>query len=748
MPKYLYLCRTSLLDYCYKDWRSCPLHGTIAPNNERLPTMPAPANPNVSFNPPQTSRLTLEQALVLAGQLQGQGKLAEAEHWLRQILQQQPNHAPALHLLGVVAYQAGNLKPAAELMQRAVSLMPNAALFHANLCEVLRRLQRLEEALAHGKHAVSLDPDMAMAHSNLGIAYYDSKDLDNAAACQQRALQLAPGFAPALNNLGNIRREQDDKKAAMAHYRQALASDPRYLEPLSNLGALLLEEDRLDEAESSLKQALRLDPNYPEAICNLGGVLLAREEDENALAHYQRALQLRPVYVEAQMGLSKAFQALERLPDAEAAALHAVHLDANNAKAHALLGSIYAEIAQPEKAEAEYDRALKIDPKSDDALLGLGHLCMENGQMERAEEFFQRALEYKQDNLAARIHLVQVNKVEPEDASFAALLEQEKSFAELSDNRKMSLHFALGKCYDDIKDYDKAFPHFFEGCRMKRAKLSYAPDAAARQFTELQEIFSKEKVDALRGSGDTSNLPIFVLGMPRSGTTLTEQIIASHHDVYGAGELPDLLRIAHRKTDPNTTTFPDNLRHLDHATLKAWGSEYIASLKQRAPNAKHITDKMPANFFAVPLIHLMLPNAKIIHVNRNPVDTCVSCFTRLFNRKQEHTYDLAELGRYYVDYSRLMAHWRNVLPDDAFLDINYEDIVADQEGQARRLLEYCGLEWDAACLDFHKTKRQVRTASVTQVRQPIYNTSVERWRKYEKFLGPLLDQLGELVPDR
>jgi len=192
-------------------------------------------------------------------------------------------------------------------------------------------------------------------------------------------------------------------------------------------------------------------------------------------------------------------------------------------------------------------------------------------------------------------------------------------------------------------------------------------------------------------------------------------------------------------------TAPDNLRYLDQPILSAWGAEYIAALKHHAPEARHITDKMPANFFAVALIHLALPNAKIIHVNRNPVDTCVSCFTNLFNRKQEHTYDLAELGRYYANYARLMDHWRKVLPAGAFLDINYEDIVADQEGQARRLLEYCGLEWDPACLDFHKTKRQVRTASVRQVRQPIYKTSVERWRAYEKFLGPLLDELADLV---
>jgi hypothetical protein len=216
--------------------------------------------------------------------------------------------------------------------------------------------------------------------------------------------------------------------------------------------------------------------------------------------------------------------------------------------------------------------------------------------------------------------------------------------------------------------------------------------------------------------------------------------------VHGAGELPDLLAIAQRPL--NGAGFPENILALNPAQLTAWGADYVAGLRLHAPEAKHITDKMPANFFAIGLIHLMLPHAKIIHVNRNPVDTCLSCFTRLFNRKQNQTYDLAELGRYYVDYARLMNHWRTVLPADAFIDVQYEAIVADPEAQARRLLDYCGLEWNAACLDFHKHQRSIRTASVTQVRQPVYQSSVERWRHYEKHLGPLLEALGGLVPER
>lgn len=692
--------------------------------------------------------LTVDQAMAQAAQSQAQGKLQDAEHLLRQILQQQPQHAFALHLLGVIAYQVGKLQQAADLVQRAITLNGQVALFHANMSEILRQLKQLDRATAHGERAIALDPAMAMAHSNLGIAYFDRRDYDKAEACQQKALALAPDFAPSLNNLGSIWRERGDNEKALGFYRKAVAANPNYLEPLNNLGALLLEEDRIPEAVEVLAKALQLNPDYPESVCNLGGVHLAREENDQALEHFRRALALRPVYVEAQMGLAKTLQAQENLVDAELAAVRALQFDEGNPKAHALLAGIHAEMSRPAQAETEYERALALKPDSNDALLGLGHLCIENGQMDRARELFRRALAFKPDDLAARIHLAQNDKVKTGDENFSALLAEEHKMPGYSDTRRLSLHFALGKCHDDTGDHDRAFPHYLAGCRLKRARLNYDADAAAKQFAQLQEIFSTEFIDRLRGSGDPSPLPIFVLGMPRSGTTLTEQIIASHPDVFGAGELPDLLRIAHRKTHPDIATFPDNLRHLDAATLAAWGKEYIDSLRPRAAAARRITDKMPANFFVLPLIHLMLPNAKIVHVNRNPVDTCVSCFTRLFHRKQEHTYDLAELGRYYADYARLMDHWRKVLPAGAFLDIRYEDIVADQEKEARRLLDYCGLEWNDACLDFHKTRRQIRTASVTQVRQPIYTSSVERWRKYERFLGPLLEELGDLVPRR
>jgi Sulfotransferase family len=239
-------------------------------------------------------------------------------------------------------------------------------------------------------------------------------------------------------------------------------------------------------------------------------------------------------------------------------------------------------------------------------------------------------------------------------------------------------------------------------------------------------------------------MPIFVIGMPRSGTTLIEQIIASHPLVHGAGELQTFndVILTVRGPDGNVLPYPDFLPALDATALQQIGARYIAEVRKLAPSGEHVTDKMPSNYYFAGLIHLALPNAKIIHSIRNPVDTCISCFSKLFSAEQNHTYDLAELGRYYKRYQALMAHWRRVLPAESILDVRYEDVVADLERQARRIIDYCSLPWDNRCLSFHETERPVRTASATQVRQPIYKSAVGRWRVYEGQLDPLLRALG------
>ncbi|MDD5383428.1 MAG: tetratricopeptide repeat protein [Gallionella sp.] len=557
-------------------------------------------------------------------------------------------------------------------------------------------------------------PDSGFAWKVLG-ATLQMQGKDSLAALR-KAMELLPDDADAHYNLGNTLLILGRLDEAEASYRRALQVWPDYVDAHYNLGNTLRNLGRLDEAEASYRRALQVKPDYAEVHGNLGNIMLEQGRLAEAEASYRRALQIKPDY----------------------------------AVAHYNLGNLLHDLNRLDEAEASYRRTLEIKPDYVGAHNNLGITLLDLGRMDEAEASHRRALEINPDFVEGRFSLAQVRKVQAGDENLAALVAIEEAAQNgatpLSDKEAVYLHFALGKSYDDIGDYEKAFPHFLKGCKLKRATFDYDPDQTAQHFASIMHVFDHPAMDRLRGGGDPSPLPIFVLGMPRSGTTLTEQIIASHPEVHGAGELPDLMAIAQRNIAG--ATFPDNLRSLDQARLAAWGAEYVAGLQRRAPDARHITDKMPENFLAVGLIHLMLPHAKIIHVNRNPVDTCLSCFTKLFNRKHEYSYDLAELGRYYVGYARLMEHWRTVLPSGAFLDVQYEDIVADQEAQSRRLIEYCGLEWNDVCLDFHNNKRAISTASMTQVRQPIYKSSVERWRPYEKFLGPLLDALGELAPGR
>ncbi len=687
-------------------------------------------------------QLTIPQAMQLAEQHQASGHLQQAEQLLRQILQAQPQYAPALHLLGVIAHQAGNIEVATQLIAQAIAIQPDVALFHSNLCEMYRQLNQLDDALVHGEKAVELDIGNASAHSNLGIVWYDKGELDKAEACQKKALEINPTLIAALNNLGSIYRGKKDLDTAEAYYRKVLSIAPQYLESINNLGAVLTEKECPEQSVVLIQQALNMNPDYADAYHNMAIAQLMLEQEDEAEKSFHRELQLQPHKASPYLGLGQLYLSKQKLSEAENMANKALEISPDDAKVYCLLGDIHTQSGFPEQAESDYERALSIDPDLEGAHLGLGHLQMEQGKMDAARASFLRALQVNPDSMGAKLSLVQVGKVKEGDEHMEALIEEAKGLDDMLETKALSLHFALGKCFDDIKQYDKAFPHFLKGNQLRRKRLSYSADAHSQYVDRIQRFFSMENIAQLRSEACSSDLPVFVLGMPRSGTTLTEQIIASHPDVHGAGELPDLLDLANNPKGMGGGEYPDSLEHITQVELKLLGERYVKGLRERNPDAKHITDKMPANFLCLGLIHLILPQAKIIHVRRNPVDTCLSNFTKLFGHKsQPQSYDLTEMGRYYRDYARLMEHWRKVLPQDAFYEVQYEALVTNKEEETRKLIAYCGLAWDDACLHSHKTERIVRTASISQVRQPIYTSSVERWRKYEQYLTPLIDAL-------
>ena len=724
-----------------------PTPRPVAPRQAPSPAIASrPAAPSTTPLPQERVGLTVEQALQAACLHQSAGRLPQAESLLRQLLKQAPTHVMAMHLLGVVLYQAGHPDPGIDLITQAVNAKPDDPLFRSNLAEMCRQQGRLDEAIRHGEQATTLAPSMASAWANLGIAYHDANHQEQARHCQERALKLKPDLLPALNNLGSIARSMKDPKQAADWYRKALAIQPDYLESLSNLGAVLLEGEDFDSAAEPLERALKQSPQYPEALCNLGLLRIKQERFDEALNLLLQSLRLKPAHVQAMIGVALVRHEQDQLPEARRVLEQVLKLNPEQTDAWSHLGTVCQEQGETAEAENAFLRALAVDPKYVNALTGLGNLKLEQGLMDEAECLLKQAIAIDDQDLGARFHLIQLHKVKPGDDNLAQLKARFEAASTLSSTQRISLHYALGKAYDDQREWARAFPHFLEGARLKRAKLKHDPEQADRFVDRIIQTVDADYIRRMSGHGSASDLPVFVLGMPRSGTTLTEQIIASHPQAHGAGELHDLMALLQRPAREGSAGFPEGLLDATPQLLTAWGEDYVAGLRRRAPQASRITDKMPGNYIALGMIPLLMPNARIIHVKRHPVDTCVSCFTRLFNRHQEPTYDLTELGRHYRNYARLMAHWRAVMPAGSFMEVQYEDIVADMAQQARRLIDFVGLPWDEACLAFHETKRSVRTASVMQVRQPIYTSSVARWRHYESFLAPLLTALGDVVP--
>jgi Sulfotransferase family len=359
------------------------------------------------------------------------------------------------------------------------------------------------------------------------------------------------------------------------------------------------------------------------------------------------------------------------------------------------------------------------------------------GRLDEARREIEQAIALAPRKAEFYRSLAEIKHFTKDDPQLAMLEALAGDMGGLSDDERTHLHFALGKIYGDLGQHERGFAHLLKGNALKRRQIVYDEETILARFDSARALFTAEVMRERAGQGDPSTLPVFILGMPRSGTTLVEQMIASHPEVHGAGELSDFDRSVAALAGPAGVP-----ADIGGAELRRVGSEYVARIRALDPRAQRITDKMPANFRFAGLIHLALPNARIIHLRRDPVDTCLSCFSILFGGDQPFTYDLGELGRYYRAYQRLMEHWRAVLPPGAMLEVQYEALVADFATEARRIIAYCGLGWDEACLDFHATRRPVHTASSVQVRQPIYRSSVGRHRPSAETLRPLLDALS------
>ena len=413
----------------------------------------------------------------------------------------------------------------------------------------------------------------------------------------------------------------------------------------------------------------------------------------------------------------------------------ALEIEPGDAETMTNLGIALKESGDAAAAVAAHRRALEIKPGMAGTYHNLGNALVVQGDLEGAVAAFRRALEIRPGFAETYRQLADLVTFTAESRDLAAMRNL-LAGGSLGELQEMHLRFALAKAHEDVGDYDQAFVHLDRGNRLKRAAIDFdvADDEA------LVDRIIATFADTGPAAPAPAGMPVFVLGMPRSGTTLIEGILASHSRVHGAGELETLGRLA-RGLERG---YPEGAAALEGPPLEDFREAYITAVKGLAPQAPRITDKMPGNFLHIGLIHKAFPDARVVHCVRDPVDVCLSCYRRLFAATQNFAYDLAELGRYYRAYERLMRHWHARLP--GFIhDVRYEDVVADQKGETARLLEFCGLEWEDACLAFHKSDRPVGTASAVQVRRPIYGTAVKRWKHYEPHIGALLDALGPLV---
>jgi tetratricopeptide (TPR) repeat protein len=665
---------------------------------------------------------------VLSVALLRQGKNAFPA--LRKTVELMPRDAEAHANLGSALLTQGQYAAALASLQRALQLRPHDVDTLLDAADALAALGRPGESVPLYRRALEVDPRAAQAHNNLGNALLQSGEPGQAAACYRRALELRPDEADIHCNLGNALRQLGQLEEAIACSRRAIALNPGSSMAHNNLGLALAGLGKREQAVASYRQALALKPQYVEALDNLGNALRDLGQRRAALEIYRQAVELAPRRPEAHCNIGNAFFDMRKLEEAATAFRQALALRAEFAPAHLGLALTLRQQRRPAQAEEACQAALRIDPNAVDALALLGELRADRGQFDQAEKLFRRALEIDPFSAFAQASIATHRKMTPEDAKWLrdsrALLARQ-----LPLRQEVGLRYALGKYFDDLGEYDRAFEQFRcaneltrrHEVRYDRVKLTARVDQILRDF------------DAMRRSDEEpasfSETPVFIVGMPRSGTSLSEQILASHPAVFGAGEIPfwnagyETYRSAQRQDDRAAIRLADLAR------------DYLTQLASIDATSARVVDKMPANFMYAGLIHIALPRARIIHMQRHPLDTCLSIYFQNFFNIGPYTNDLDDLAHYYGEYVRLTNHWRAVLPPTAWLDVPYEKLIADQEHWSRRMLEFVGLAWDPKCLEFHNTDRVVITASKWQVRQKMSTTSAGRWRRYEKHVGPL-----------
>lgn len=617
----------------------------------------------------------------------------------------------------------------------------------------LEQQQRYNEALKLVQDARRVHPQDRRLAIRYGQVLEVTKQIPQATSLYRQLIEAQPNSQEAELVLGLARcmLKSSQYEHAAKMFANLQTKLPKHPDVLTGLAGCRRHKGALNDAEKLIKEALTVSPGFKPAVHELAEIQIANKEDEEAVRTLERNVMREDLYGDS---LDLWLVTLRRINrERYAQEQLAVMAEKYPKKVEFVFG--YGVLAHRNGeisiARPAFEKSNELSPNNYKILHEWGVLERIAGNTERSQELIGRSLEIKPDQPAALRTYGNDHKHAYGDLIFQRLNTAAAGLTEMQPVEQIHIHYALAKAFEDVEELETAYRHYAIAGGKKRKQESYNERNALRMFELMPKVVHAKSMAATGQRGYESELPVFILGMPRSGTSLMEQILSSHPDIFGAGELKfmtgivDNMQVGANRIRLNEAeaVFP----YEENASWEMRGQRYVDKLEKLAPKPyKRIVDKMPGNFTLVGLIHGLLPNAKIIHSRRHPVETCLSCYRIHFAEGQLWSYNLRELGRYYKRYWKLMQHWREQFPG-AMLEVRYEDNVADVETQARKLISYLGLDWHEGCLEFYNTDRPVKTASATQVRKPIYKTSVNRWRKYEKYLGPLLEEIGDIVKE-
>jgi len=658
-----------------------------------------------------TQLLNKEESILAAIKAMKARRPLRAEEICRDYLERSPGCADHLRLLGHALQKQNRLDEAEKQLRLGISLKPNFPQLHEDLGSVLALKGRLDEAIASFEKAIRLDPTQALAHRKLGQALAMVGRGEDADESFGEYFDKRPEDAEVAKGANLLKDGKIDE--AIGVFREIIRNNPNNVNALRFLGVTYWnEKEKMDDAEALLRRVVEIAPDFAGAWLNLGMLQVQRHKHMDAIHSFQQATGLEP----------------------------------ENATAWGCLGNAYAMADYQREGAKAYARAVELNPNGHNLQMGYAHVLKTLGDQEGSLKAYRAAIAAKPDFGEVYWSMANLKVFNFEEAEVAAM-EHQLEHEELSESAEIHFRFALGKAYEDRKDYDKAWHYYHNGNQRQRMQVSHDPVEMEQRQNEIIEVFGQEFLEEHSGKGFEAADPILIVGLPRSGSTLVEQILASHSQVEGTSELPNLGRIANSigRYRSDKVHFPLSARDLRNKDWRAYGKQYLDETRRyRETDRPFFTDKLPNNFSLVGFLHLILPNAKVINTRRHPYDSCLGAYKQLFGKGQNFTYDMYDLADYYRQYHATMKHWHEALPGKV-LDVHYEETVIDLEDQVRRILAHCGLAFEEQCLHFWETDRAVRTASSEQVRQPIYRGALGKWRQYEEHLGLWEEELGDIV---